>query len=75
MKLKRSTKDPNVAENEMGDPIIRFVGLHPSDFDRVIDAGESKIDKLEFLIDDIREIIDDPYSTPGEKISGIKNLL
>ena len=80
MKLRENAKDHNLIEDDFGNPIFRFLGLHPSDKDEIINAannGSDIKDLREELADAEKEISDleDQLSDAEDKLEQIGNIL
>ena len=46
MKLRVNARDYKLVEDEMGNPIFRFLGLHPSDLYEIIEKANGKADEM-----------------------------
>jgi septal ring factor EnvC (AmiA/AmiB activator) len=42
MKLRINTKDHTIAEDELGNPVLKHLDIHPNDFVEIVDAYNSQ---------------------------------
>lgn len=67
MKLRINARDYKLVEDDYGNPIFRFLGIHPSDLDDIIRRVNSNEEEIEDLRDRLAEAED--------KLYDIRNLL
>lgn len=67
MKLRVNARDHKLVENDYGDPIFRFLGLHPSDLDDIIKRVNNPYDTIYELKARIEEL--------EEELNETRNLI
>jgi hypothetical protein len=80
MKLRINSKDHNLVEDDFGNPIFRFLGLHPCDKDDIISAfNDNSANKYlrGELADAQKEIseLEDQLMDAQDKLESISNIL
>ena len=66
MNLRENAKDHNLVEDDFGNPIFKFLGLHPCDKDEIINAFNN--------VEDIKDL-EDQLSDAEREISNLKDKL
>ncbi len=64
MRLRRNNLDPNIIEDELGNPMFVHLGIHPQDVDELLNTAngdgvyQKKIDQLESQIHELEVDVD-----------------